>query len=99
MKPERVSITSATPGRTLDVETRQKRYLLTMLFRTLCFVGILFVPGVWRWVLLIGAAFLPAVAVVFANAADHRPLPIAPDDEPVDRPALPAAMTIPGEIE
>lgn len=49
-----------------------KRYAITMGFRTACFVGIMFVPGVLKWVLVAGAVFLPYIAVLFANQADSR---------------------------
>lgn len=98
MKPERVSITNATPGRTLDVETRQRRYIITMSIRVLCFVVMLFVPGVWRWVALAGAAVLPAIAVLFANASDHRPGPLAGQDTPTAL-ALSGPNTIRGHVD
>ena len=41
--------------------------------RTVCFVGAVVVgPGILRWVLVVGAVFLPYVAVVLANAAAPR---------------------------
>lgn len=91
-------ITSATPGRTLDIDTRQRRYFITMGIRVACFVALIFVPGVWRWVCLGGAAILPAVAVLFANNVDHRPLPLPPDDDAPTQPALLSGPTIPGEV-
>lgn len=91
-------ITSATPGRTLDIETRQRRYFITMGIRVACFVAMIFVPGVWRWVCLAGAAFLPAIAVLLANNVDHRPMPTPPDDEAEEHRALPSAPIIPGEV-
>ena len=38
-------ITSAGRGRTLDLEERQRRYLITMAVRTACFLLFLVVPG------------------------------------------------------
>lgn len=52
--------------------SRQRRYAITMAFRTACFVAMIFVPGTFRWVLFAGAVFLPYVAVLFANQADTR---------------------------
>lgn len=98
MPPEPVLITGATPGRTLDVETRQKRYLITMGIRVVCFLLMFVVPGVWMWVALAGAAFLPAIAVLFANNSEHRPPPIPDDIEPSLRPALVGPNTIRGEV-
>ncbi|MFV0429059.1 MAG: DUF3099 domain-containing protein [Arachnia sp.] len=95
-----VLITSASRGRTLDVEARTRRYLITMSVRTACFIAFLVVPGWWKVVALAGAALLPAVAVLLANNADHRPPPLAPaapdDAGPL---ALPPVQIIPGRIE
>lgn len=99
MKREPVVITSATRGRTLDVETRQRRYIITMAVRVACFLSMLVLPGVWRWVALAGAAFLPAIAVLFANASDHRPAPLAASAEVGSVPALDAPNTIRGHID
>ncbi|MDO4783554.1 MAG: DUF3099 domain-containing protein [Propionibacteriaceae bacterium] len=94
-----VLITGATPGRTLDVNTRQKRYLITMGIRVACFLLMFVLPGAWMWVALAGAAFLPAIAVLFANNSEHRPPPVAPEDAGVPRLALSGPNTIPGEID
>ena len=51
---------------------RVKRYAITMAFRTACFIAMIFVPGVWRWVLFACAVFLPYVAVLLANQAHQR---------------------------
>jgi len=70
-----VEITSAPQTRAAEQAGRQRRYLISMIVRTLCFVGAVAVgPGVLRWVLITGAVFLPYVAVLFANArADLAP--------------------------
>ncbi|HJE50440.1 MAG TPA: DUF3099 domain-containing protein [Tessaracoccus flavescens] len=68
-------ITSAVHARSLDLAERQKRYLITMGIRTGCFLAFLVVPGWWKLVMLAGAAFLPAFAVLFANGADHHAAP------------------------
>lgn len=67
-----VIITDARSGSSLDQARRMKRYAITMGFRTACFVGILFVPGIFKWILVAGAVFLPYIAVLFANQADSR---------------------------
>lgn len=68
-----VRITTAPASRADDLAARQKRYFLSMGIRTACFVGAVAVgPGVLRWVLMFGAVVLPYVAVVIANAGDHR---------------------------
>ncbi len=68
-----IRITTAPVSREADTAARQRRYLLSMAIRTLCFVGaVLIGPGWARWVLVAGAVFLPYVAVVMANAAAPR---------------------------
>lgn len=68
-----VRITTAAGNRADDIRARQKRYLLSMSLRTLCFVGAIAasLSGVdWLWPILIaGALILPYIAVVMANAA------------------------------
>jgi len=75
-EPEAVRITSAAASRNADIATRQKRYLLSMSLRTICFVGaiIAFLAGVaWLWpILIVGAVLLPYLAVVMANAQATR---------------------------
>lgn len=46
-----------------------RRYYLSMAVRTGCFLGAVATEGVVRWVLFAGAAVLPWVAVVLANAS------------------------------
>src|SRR5919107_2960331 len=68
-----VRIPTADANRADDIRARQKRYLLSMSLRTLCFVGAIVASlrGVdWLWPILIGGAIvLPYIAVVMANAA------------------------------
>ena len=70
-----VRITTAAGNRADDIRLRQKRYLLSMSLRTLCFVGAIAASlgGVdWLWPILIaGALVLPYIAVVAANAASN----------------------------
>jgi hypothetical protein len=66
---EGVRITSAHRSRSEDIGGRQKRYLISMAIRTACFVLAVVSIGHWfMWVFLVGAVFLPYVAVVMANA-------------------------------
>jgi hypothetical protein len=71
-----VRITTAASARAEDIATRQRRYLLSMSLRTLCFVGAIVaaLAGVaWLWPILIaGALILPYIAVVMANAVATR---------------------------
>ncbi len=68
-----VRITTAAESREADISARQRRYVISMGFRTLCFVGAILVgPGWLRWVLVAAAILLPYVAVVLANSAAPR---------------------------
>lgn len=94
---EPVVITKAAPSHSEDMSRRQKRYLITMLIRTGCFVGLVLTPGYWRWSFLIGAAVLPPIAVLLGNAADRRSVVI--DEAPAaDARALTDHRTITGEV-
>lgn len=65
-------ITDARSGASQDLQTRQRRYAITMAFRTACFLAMIFVPGVFRWVLFACAVLLPYIAVILANQASQR---------------------------
>jgi Mn2+/Fe2+ NRAMP family transporter len=85
-----VRITTASASRTDEIAGRQRRYVISMTIRTICFVAAILVGAGWlRWVLVAAALLLPYVAVVMANAthsksddfalrpggANHRELP------------------------
>jgi hypothetical protein len=84
-----VRITSAARPRSEDIRGREKRYLISMGVRTLCFILAVVFMGHWvMWVFLVGAVFLPYVAVVLANTS--HPDPPGPDfGFRPDLPALP----------
>ena len=69
---EAVRITTAATNRNVDIAARQKRYLISMTLRSLCFVGAIVAAlahVAWLWPILIaGALVLPYIAVVMANA-------------------------------
>lgn len=66
---ESVRITTATRPHSQDIAVRQRRYLLSMSIRTICFVlAIIFRETPATWFFVAGAIFLPYVAVVIANA-------------------------------
>lgn len=68
-----VRITTAASSRADDIRARQRRYVFSMSLRTLCFVGAVIVGhGVFMWILIAAALFLPYIAVVMANAASSR---------------------------
>lgn len=92
-------ITDAPGAASAELSRRQKRYVITMLFRLACFVAIFFVPGVWRWVLGAGAVFLPYIAVILANQVDSRRIagrsgPAAEAAAEPDRPQLESVQII-----
>ncbi len=72
-RDEPIRITEAATSRDVDLRTRQRRYLWSMGLRTVCVVGaVLTAPGWAMWFFLVGAVFLPYVAVVMANATSAR---------------------------
>jgi hypothetical protein len=54
------------------MSSRVRRYTYTMAFRTACFLSMIFVDGVARWVLFACALVLPYIAVILANQANQR---------------------------
>src|SRR4051794_10222082 len=73
---EAIRITTAGDGPQADLAQRQRRYVIAMSIRTLCFIGAVIagVSGVnWLWpILIVGAVVLPYVAVVLANAKNSK---------------------------
>lgn len=71
-----IRITTAASSPQEDLRGRQRRYLLSMGLRTVCFVGAIVaaLAGLtWLWPILIAAALiLPYVAVVMANATASK---------------------------
>ncbi len=74
-----------------------------MAVRVLCFLGGCVSPSPWNWVLFAGAALIPPIAVVLANAVDQRglgPRSRANTEEAESlRPQLPQAGVIDGSVE
>lgn len=93
-------ITNAGRNQTLDIDARNRRYLITMGIRTACFLAFLVVPGWWKVIALAGAALLPVV-VLLANASDNRPPPLVTNDDEEDSGtlALPGNAVIEGTVE
>lgn len=74
---EPVRITTAPENHHVDLEKRRRRYLVSMVIRSLCFVGAVIAQAgfgiTWlMWVLIVGAVFLPYLAVVAANSQAPR---------------------------
>lgn len=65
---ETQSITSAQSGLTLDQSARQRRYFISMMIRTACFILTVVLPSPYRWIAFTGALTLPYIAVIAANA-------------------------------
>ena len=61
-------ITSAQQGLSNDLPRRQRRYFISMMVRTGCFIAAVILPSPYRWIALVGAVFLPYFAVIIANA-------------------------------
>lgn len=68
-------ITSAPQGLTTDQSARQRRYFISMMIRTACFILTVLLPSPFRWFALVGAVTLPYIAVVVANAGRETVLP------------------------
>jgi hypothetical protein len=78
-QPDPIRITTASRSHAEDINARQKRYLISMGIRTLCFVLAVVSIGHWfLWVFIAGSFILPYVAVVMANAG-AAPDPGGPD--------------------
>ncbi len=61
-------ITSAPEAPEQAFGARERRYFISMVIRTLCFVGACLTEGPVRWTLVVAAVFLPYFSVVLANA-------------------------------
>jgi len=70
-------ITGAAEPLSANLAGRQKRYLISMLIRTACFLLTVVVPNPWRWIFFAGAFTLPYIAVVVANAGRERETPMS----------------------
>jgi hypothetical protein len=68
-------ITSAQKALSTDQPARQRRYFISMMVRTACFILTVILPSPFRWFALAGAVFLPYIAVVVANAGRETIVP------------------------
>ena len=71
-RPPIHQITGARPGVRDDVNSRTRRYLISMGVRTVCFLLAVFTDGWLRWVMIAAAVVLPYLSVVFANSGRER---------------------------
>jgi hypothetical protein len=72
---ESFDITSAPKRLSTDLAARQRRYLISMIIRTVCFLLTVVLPSPYRWFALAGAMILPYIAVVVANAGRETVIP------------------------
>jgi Protein of unknown function (DUF3099) len=83
-----ISVTSAQPGRSEDLDSRIVRYAWMMSIRVVCFVLAIVTPSPWRWMFIVGAVVLPYFAVVLANAHRTTSLSSAAPFIAPERPAI-----------
>jgi Flp pilus assembly protein TadB len=105
--PRTESITRARTGLTQDLHGRQRRYLIAMLVRTACVVLMAVTWSRWPVVAacaLVGAALIPYLAVVVAQAGwrqqrGTRPelTPLRPQSASVPRTVLEPTRILPPE--
>jgi Protein of unknown function (DUF3099) len=90
-------VTNAGRSRRQEIDDRQRKYLIKMAIRTLCFIGaivayVLHVPTIFVLALIIAALVLPWASVVVANAGPgpearrRRPELYTPDSARALRP-------------
>ena len=90
-----VSVTSAQPGRSEDLDSRIARYAWMMSIRIVCFILAVITPSPWRWMFIVAAVFLPYIAVVLANT--QRTTTVS-DAKPFVAPVRPAIGSHPGAV-
>ena len=70
------SVTSARSGQRDEIGGRERRYVISMAIRTVCFVGAVIAwqtVGAWLGaILFVGALVLPYTSVILANAGTRR---------------------------
>jgi len=93
---EPVRITTAASSPAADIAARQRRYVISMGIRTVCFVAAIVADGWLRWVLIVAALLLPYVAVVMANNSNTRSDGFMLRDGEYARPELTAPPTTEG---
>jgi hypothetical protein len=71
-QPQVHRITNAQTSFLEEQKGRTRRYLFSMSLRTICFIAAVVTTGNLRIGFIIGAIFLPYIAVVVANAGRER---------------------------
>jgi hypothetical protein len=65
-------ITDARMATSDEMSARIRQYTITMSIRAACFISMVFVHGIFRWILFAGAVILPLIAVIAANQVNQR---------------------------
>jgi hypothetical protein len=65
-------ITDARMATSDEMSARIRQYTITMSIRAACFISMVFVHGIFRWILFAGAVILPFIAVIAANQVNQR---------------------------
>lgn len=71
-----------------DVDSRTRRYLVSMAIRTVCFILAVVTDGWLRWLFIGAALLLPYLSVVFANAGRERTVQLPAADVAAQPPAI-----------
>jgi hypothetical protein len=62
------SVSNVGEPLSVDQSSRARKYFISMMVRTACFILAVVLPSPYRWIALFGAVVLPYIAVVVANA-------------------------------
>ena len=62
------SISNVGEPLSIDQSSRARKYFISMMIRTVCFILAVILPSPYRWIALFGAVVLPYISVVVANA-------------------------------
>ena len=62
------SISNVGEPLSIDQSSRARKYFISMMVRTACFILAVVLPSPYRWFALFGAVTLPYIAVIAANA-------------------------------
>ncbi len=62
------SVSNVGEGLSKEQSSRARKYFISMMIRTLCFILTVVLPSPYRWFALFGAVTLPYFAVIIANA-------------------------------
>jgi hypothetical protein len=72
-----VLITSAATARPEEIRGRERRYVISMLFRAVCLILAVVLFGGWlRFIAIVIALVTPWIAVIIANGGPRRAAPV-----------------------